>query len=260
MRGKPVKLALFAAAVLALALCASASGERSQSGNLIVSLKGEITPHFLPRTRPVPVAIGLSSDFSTADGGPLPQLRQIAIEVGNRGKLGYRGLPVCKPARVRVTSKSGALAACGSALVGKGHLGGQIGIDGQAPFAFDGRILAFNSRLADGRVVALADVHSEAPPVSFVMPFVIHGGGKRGTKLVAKLPHLAGGLIHVTHFDLTLKRRFRYRGEERSYLSANCAVPRGFTALVFPLLQATYTFAGGHSVTATATRGCSVRK
>jgi len=248
-------------AVASMALgVAGASGERAQSGNLIASLQGEITPHFLPRTRAVPVAISLSSDFSTADGSRLPQLRQISIDVGKRGQLGYQGLPICRSVRIRATNLDEALEACGSALVGHGHLSGQISIPGQAPFDFDGRILTFNGRLANGHVAALADVHSKAPPVSFVMPFVIDKAAAGDTKLVAKLPRAAGGLVHVTHFDLTLERRFRYRGEERSYLEASCAVPRGFTAIVFPLAQATYSFAGGHSVTATATRGCSVRK
>lgn len=256
---------ILSAAACALALAAAAPwvgtalGERAQSGNVIASLAGEIKPHFLPRLRAVPVSLSLSSDFSTADGSELPQLRRISIGVGKRGKLNQAGLPVCPIARIEVTNLRQALAKCDSARVGFGHLSGEVAIAGQRSFSLDGKIVAFNGRLRNGKMAVLADVHSKAPPVSFVMPFLLSGSGG-STRLAAKLPRAAGGWIHVDHFDLTLKRRFQYRGESRSYLNASCAVPKGFTAIVFPLAQATYSFAGDRDVTATAMRGCSVRK
>jgi hypothetical protein len=261
VRRRSISVVVWVVALAALATvwAAGAMGERSQSGNVVVSLSGEIRPHFLPRLRPVPVSIALSSDFSTADGGRLPQLRRISIAVGRRGRLGEAGLPACPIARVQVTTLRRALAECGPARVGFGHLSGEVTIPGQRSFSIDGRILAFNGRLKGGRTAVLADVHSKAPPVSFVMPFVLRRGAA-GAVLTAKLPRAAGGWIHVDHFDLTLQRRYGYRGQRRSYLSARCAVPKGFTAIVFPLLQATYSFAGGHDVSAVAMRGCSVRR
>lgn len=245
---------------LTVLLVASASGERAQSGNLIASLKSEMTPHFLPRTRPVPVSISLSSDFYTADGSPLPELRRISLLVGGgHGQLGPEGLPVCPEGRIQARTRQRALAECGSALVGKGQMNGEVHIEGQPPFPFRGRMLMFNGKRADGRPVALADVHSSSPPVSFVMPFVPRGEDG-GAELTAELPRVAGGFVRVSHFDLTLYRRFRYRGEVRGYLNASCAVPRGFTAIVAPVVQATYDFVGGRSVTVVASRGCSVRK
>jgi hypothetical protein len=260
------KLIVTVASLAALAVLgsgfwgATASGERTQVGQLIVSLDGQITPHFLPRTQPKPVSISVNSNFSTADRSPLPALRRISVGVGSQGTLHRRGLPTCRLERVRATTSERALEECGAALVGRGHLDGAIQIPGQAPFPLEGEILAFNGEI-DGRPAILADVHSEAPPVSFVMPFLIdREEGAVGTTLSAKLPHALGGLIQVTHFDLTLRRRFRHRGEERSYLTASCAVPAGFTALVFPLAKVTYEFSGGRRVTVTAIRSCSVKR
>lgn len=233
--------------------------ERAASGNLIASLSGEIRPHFLPRLRSVPIAIDLSSDFSTSDGSRLPQLRKISLAVGRRGKLSREGLPVCAAARVRATNWRQAMRACGPALVGHGHLEAEVAIGVQKPFAMKARILAFNSRLENGGLAMLADVHSEAPPVSFTMPFVT-SMGKGRTVLTAKLPEAAGKWAHVTHFDLTLERRYRFQGKPRSFLSGRCSVPKGFTGIVFPLAEATYSFAGGRRVLARATRGCSVKK
>jgi len=237
-----------------------ASAERKQVGPVIVSLEGEITPHFLHRTKPEPVAISVGSDFSTEDGSPLPALRRISVGVGSQGALHRRGLPRCPLEQVQARTRERALAECGPALVGKGSLDGAIQIPGQTAFRFEGRVLAFNGEV-DGRPAILADVHSKAPPVSFVMPFLIgRETGMVGTTLSAKLPRALGGLVQVTHFDLTLERRFEHRGKARSYLTASCAVPAGFTALVFPLARVTYDFEGGRSVTVTAIRSCSVKR
>jgi hypothetical protein len=254
----PIAMATIAGMAL---WAASAVGERAQTGNIVASLKGDIRPHFLPRTRAVPVSVGVSSDFSTADGSALPQLRTIALGIGGRGKLDHSGLPLCREARIQATTWNGALGECGAALVGRGRMDGEIHVQGQAAFDFHGRMLLFNGRLDDGRPAALADVVSKGPPVSFVIAFVARPrAGAGGTELVARLPRAAGGFVRVSHFDLSLGRRFRYRGSPRSYLNASCAVPAGFTALVVPMLEATYTFAGGHSVTVVASRGCSVRQ
>jgi hypothetical protein len=236
-------------------------GERMQKGNLIVSVSGKITPHDLPRTGAAPIMLHLSSDFSTADGSRLPQLRRIEIAIGQRGSLLSGGLPFCRAARIRATTVGEAVEACGSSLVGHGRIAADVVIPGQAPFSFSGRLLAFNGRLADGRRAILGDVHSKAPPLSFVMPFVIQPpSGSGGTVITARLPRSAGSWTHLRHFDLTLGRRFRYRGRIRSVMTGSCSVPRGFTGIVFPLAEATYTFAGGQRVSATIRRSCSVRE
>ncbi len=247
------------ATALAAIAAAGAVGERSQSGKVIASLSGEIKPHFLPRLRAVPVSLSVSSNFSTADGSRLPQLKQISISVGRRGELGAAGLPTCPSAAIEATNRRQALARCGAARVGFGHLSGEITLAGQPSFAIDGKIVAFNGELRGGHTVVLADVHSQAPPVSFVMPFVLSPSAS-GTVMTAKLPRAAGGWIHVDHFDLTLKRLFRHGGERRSFLNARCSVPKGFTGIPFPLAEATYTFAGDRRVRVQMIRSCSVRK
>jgi hypothetical protein len=257
-RCSSVAVIMVAVGVAVALVVAAASGERAQEGNLIVSLSGELSPHDLPRVGTAPVKISLDSAFSTADGSRLPQLRRIAIKFGNRGKLTYRGLPICPEASIRFTALAGALAACRSALVGRGRLEAEVGVPGQRSFPIVAQMLAFNGIGAHGRRLILADVHSEAPPVSLVMRFTVRRGA-RATVLAASLPAAAGSWARVSRFDLTLQRRFRYRGHWHSFVTAGCSVPVGFTGIVFPLAQATYGFAGGGQVSVATTRGCSVR-
>ena len=39
---------------------------------------------------------------------------------------------------------------------------------------------------------------------------------------------------HITAFSLRLHRVFEVEGERRSYLSAGCPTPEGFTSATFP--------------------------
>jgi hypothetical protein len=255
----PAALAvLVAVATLAAGL---ARAERTQQGTLIVSLDGGIAPRKLPRHEPAPAAIHLSGDLRTADGSPLPRLRQVELAVGGRGVLGTRGLPTCSRTQIVAATPRGALAACGDALVGSGRLDVEVFIEGQEPFEFRASLRAFNGRLRSGAHVIWLHVFGRRPPSSFVLPFVVrHRPGAFGTALVATLPPGLGPWPHLARFEMTFGRRFSYRGAPRSFLSADCPLPKRFTAGLFPFARATYSFATGTSVSATIVRGCRVRE
>ena len=91
-----------AALVLACSalLAANAAAERSQDGNLIVTLNGGIAPRELPRNEPVPVAVHLAGRVLTTDDAPLPRVNWIELELAWRGVLDTEGLPVCPSARL----------------------------------------------------------------------------------------------------------------------------------------------------------------
>jgi hypothetical protein len=264
LTGRARKPVLSAIAVLVLLLAVGAGiaqAGREQNGNIIASLSGTIAPHYLPRLEPAPARVSLSSDFYTDDGGPLPQLRRIVISMSSRGAMVTRGLPVCRSSSIQATSLAGALEACRPALVGHGKMKAEAVFPGQRPISVTGRILVFNGELESGRPVMMADVHMTAPPASFEMPFSIHRDpGASRVRLVAKLPAAAGTWAHISHFEMTLGRRYEYQGQDQSFLSAACFAPPGFAGTVFPLAQAKYTFAGGRSVTTEANSACRIKK
>lgn len=244
--------------VIGLSLAGVGHAERTQEGNLIGSIDAELTPRTLPREGAAPVTLSLKSNFSTVDGGPLPQLRRIAVVFSNNGVFDT-SLPICRESEIAATTTAGAMHACGDALVGHGRLVATIALPGQEESRFVGRLLAFNGASSDGRPVILADAHSKRPPVSFVMRFVHRTiEGTEATALVAKMPKSAGKWAHIRRFELTLGRRFEKGGEERSFVSAGCNAQPGFDSLVFPFAEATYGFAGGDEVQVAAIRRCLV--
>jgi hypothetical protein len=249
------------AAIVALALLASfgpaASGERVQRGNLVVSLNGDIAPRQLPRDRASPVALRLEGEVRTADGSTLPRLRQIELALAGQGLLSTRGLPVCPRARLRNADREQALERCGTALVGRGRLTATIFVPQQPPFAVRGRLLAFNGRTKGGRRAVWVHTFASDPPVSIVLPFVVrHRSGAFGTALVARVSRSVGPWPRLASFEMTLWRRFWYRGKRRSYLSASCPVPAHFTAGFLSFARATYGFVDGRSLSIETVRSC----
>jgi hypothetical protein len=239
-----------------------AHGERVQDGNVIIRLNAGIAPRRLPRDRPAPVAIRFEGAMRTADGSPLPRVRRVDLGLAGRGVLFTRGLPVCPRSRLRNANSSQALERCGSALVGRGRLNAQVFVPHQAPFGIEASLLAFNGRARKGGRAVWVHAFAADPPVSIVLPLIVRQrpGSAFHTGLVIAVPRTVGPLPHLASFQITLSRRFSYRGKRRSYLSATCPVPPNFTEGFLSVARATYTLAGGrHLESVESARRCIVR-
>jgi hypothetical protein len=122
-------------------------------------------------------------------------------------------------------------------------------------------MLAFNGR-SKGRPAILLHIYGSTPvDVTVVLAFVIRhpAKGKYGTVLSTRIPRLASDLGYVTDVSLTFERTYRYKGRERSFLSARCAAPAGFPGALFSFTKGTFVFAGQRRISTTLTRNCTVR-
>jgi hypothetical protein len=256
-----VRLPLLLCAVAALSfLTSNVTAERAQDRNLIVSLNGGISPLKLPRDHSVPVAVHLEGGVDTADHSPLPRVNRLTLELGWRGELLTKGLPVCPPARLKGIDTDEALAACGGSLVGRGRLRAKIFLPGQIPFNVSAYLLAFNGRTNVGRRAVQIHVYTRDPPISFIIPFVIHHReGAFHTVLVSTLRRSVGTWPHVASFRVNIARSFMHNGKRRSYLNASCPLPSSFTSAFLSFARASYYFAGGRKLTVNAVRSCRAR-
>jgi hypothetical protein len=251
-----------AAIALATGLClaGSAQGEVSQEGNLITSFRGGLTPTRLPREKPAPVAVQVEGDFRTVHGAPLPQLRTISVAINGAGEIDDQGLPTCHPSRIQPATEEEAKKICGPAIVGTGHVTVQVHVENQPTFSVDADLLAFNGPSRHGDKFILAQVYAENPPGAFILTFrVHHGAGLFGTVMSTSLPVAARSWAYLSHFDMTLRRRYSSHGRGHSYVSAACSAPAGFPGAVFPFAKATYGFANGQRIKTTVVRSCRVR-
>jgi len=228
-------------------------------GNLRINFTGDFSPHALPRDRPAPLTVHVAGAISTADGTHPPALRKIEIELNRSGRISTVGLPVCTSAKLQSTTAEAALARCRPALVGRGSFGADV--DFPSPFPAKGSMLAFNGK-RNGRPVLLLHLYGTAPvQTTFVLTLTIkhEPKGQFGTVLSAQIPTLAGGVGSVSQIELTIGRNYTYRGQRRSFISASCAAPAGFTAVPFSLARGNFYFVDGKKIATTLARDCRVR-
>lgn len=250
---------LAAAAALAL-VPGAAVGERTQRGNLIVSLDGGIAPLRLPRDRPAPVAVRIGGEIRTDDGSPLPRVTRTEIALAGSGLLSTHGLPTCPRARLRNATGALAMQRCRAALVGSGRLEAEVFVPEQAPFTIHASLLAFNGSGRGGGAAVWVHAYSADPPVSLVLPFLVrHQDGAFRTVLTAALPRAVGTYPHLARFQLNLSRKYTYRGQRRSFLSASCPVPPSLTAGFLTFARATYSFDDERSLSVDSVRSCRAR-
>jgi hypothetical protein len=258
---KIARLSIVLVLTLGLALAAAAQGESVQEGNLVLHFDGGISPHALPRSEAAPVTVKVATTIDTADDvEPPPQLRKISIGINREGEIFDVGLPTCKVRRIQPTTIAAARRICGGAIVGKGHVGIRVHLPNQPPFTFTGPMLVFNAQPSGGGRRLLAQVYGRKPPSAFVLTFrVKKQPGTFGNVIRTTLPKPAQKWAYVTHFDMTLRRIYTYKGKRHSFISASCPAPEGFPGAVYSFARGKFTFANGRAVSTTLVRDCKVR-
>jgi hypothetical protein len=232
-----------------------------QKGNVRVTVSGALSPQRLPRKGVAPISVSVGGDIATTDKSPPPRLLNLSIELNRNGRIDSAGLPTCPYDALEPASSKRALSACRSALVGRGTFDAEIALPGQQPYPAKGTMLAFNGR-SHGKPVLFGHIYSPRPFAnSFVIVFQIDktGNGTFGTKLAAQLPRALGNWGNLTGIELNLDRRYSYKGERRSYVSAGCPAPKGAGGAVFSLARTTFGFEGGRKLAGTLTGTCTAR-
>jgi hypothetical protein len=260
MRRRP-RLAAALASLLLLALLAAtpSAAETVQQGGVRLSFQGQLQPRRLPRATPAPVRLSIRAGIAGADGGPLPQLRELELAINRVGRIDAAGLPVCHLDQIQPASTAEALRSCRPALVGTGRFSASVQITEQVPYPSRGRIVAFNGRFR-GRPAILLHVYGTEPvPTSYTLPLTItHTGGTFGIVLRTSLAETTPSAGRVTGLSLRLGRTYAAAGRRHSYLSATCPAPRGFTVASLPFVRARLGFAD-RAVDVTVQRSCGVR-
>jgi hypothetical protein len=258
MNAKRAKTALLAVALAAFSAASLAHAEVIQRGNLRVSFDGKISPKALPREGSAPVRVAVAAKIASTDAAQPPQLRTMTIAINRYGRFNPSVVPVCSLREIQPSTTQNALKACGPSLIGQGTFSAKVLLTQQAPFPSGGKLYAFNG-IVHGRPAILAHVYGTHPiPTSFTLVFEVKPSrGTFGTVLRADLPEVAGDSGYITGLSLNLGKTVRSHGKSRSYLSASCPAPKGFSGAVFPFAKASFDF-GKRSVNSTLTRNCKV--
>jgi hypothetical protein len=245
--------------VASLTFVSLAQAEITAKGDLFIRFGGGISPQALPRSEPAPIAVRIEGSIRTVGHNP-PPLRRIKIALNRGGTLSAAGLPVCRRPEIELANPSEALTACGAALVGGGGFTAFTSLPDQPATLVRGEILLFNSK-EHGRPAILAHVYQAKPPFTrFVVFHIGHSSGTYGTIITGQLPESINRDGYLKSIFLQLQRRYSFRARARSYLTASCPAPAGFTKAIFPFAETSLSFADGRTLASTLTRTCSVRR
>ncbi len=226
MRGK-LLLGGALVAALALVLATAAAGSRNvyRSGNLVLYDNGGISPTKLPRHGSAPVTARIEGQIKTADGSHPPALQHIEAEIGKTIHIDTVGLPACTVGKLTATTTAAAKRSCPGAILGSGSAEVEVAFPEQAPFSSTGPLVLFNGGVHGKTTTVYLHAYVSVPaPTAVVVPAEltpIHDG-LYGTKLTATVPKIAGGAASATKFRLIIGRRYTYKGEQHSFVSASC--------------------------------------
>jgi hypothetical protein len=196
-----------------LVTAGSASAVTVLAGNLLIKIDGATSPKALPKNKMAPIGFHGSASVATRDGSHIPPALSTQLLVDRHIKIDTTGLPTCTLAQIQSTSPAAAMKACGGALIGKGTSTAQVQFPEQAPFTAKGYREQFYYVYADVPV----------PTALIAVAKVSKGTGKYGYKISISIPEIAGGAGSFSGAEFTINRKWTYKGEKHSFLSAECA-------------------------------------
>jgi hypothetical protein len=217
--------ALFAGLGLLLATAALGARKVERFGNIVIADNGGISPSKLPKHEAAPVTAHIVGELSTVDGSHLPALRSVELDVDRTIGVDAVGLPACRAGQIAASTTTAAKRACAGAIVGSGSAEVEVAFPEQTPFRATGPVVLFNAGVRGRTTSVLLHAYVDVPaPTAIVVPATvarIHRG-RFGLHIDAPIPKIAGGAGSVTKFQLTVGRRFTYKGQQKSFLVASC--------------------------------------
>jgi hypothetical protein len=193
-------------------------------GDLALHVKGVISPSVLPRNEMAPISVHVRGSVETIDGTHVPPAQTVHLQIDRHFRIESIGLPTCTLGKIVASPPSHAMKVCGSALIGRGHATAQVAFPEQLPFSATGPLLAFNGPPIGGypEMFFYIYVAVPAPSALVVVAKLSKDHGKYAYEVSQTIPKLAGGSGSLTGFELTLGRRWTYKGKRHSYLNAEC--------------------------------------
>ncbi len=249
---------------LAVAVAGAVVASAALAGPTVVGPDGntqaidvKVAPKKLSTTRATPVSLKVTTKTTSttaANGVPSPAVQAVVDFDGNT-KLFTKGVPTCSAERLQNISTEAAVGVCGKAKIGGGKATALIPVGSQV-FTEGTTVTAFNGVPQGGKSSVLLHTYGTAPvQVTLVLNGVITNYNKQGygPRLTIGIPLIAGGTGALTDFQATIDKKFTYKGQKRSYVTALCKKS--------PLkARGAFTFRDGVTLTAKSTQGCTKRK
>lgn len=218
------------------------------------SIETVIGPKSLPKKTFGPATLKVvtkTTSTTAANGVPSPAVNA-TIDFDKGAKIFTKGLPTCNPSLLQSVSTEIAEEKCGEAKIGSGVAHALIPV-GSRVLPAEQTVTAFNGVPKGGKPVVLLHSYGTTPvQTTLVLEGTVSNYNKQGfgPRLDIKIPLIAGGTGALTDFQVTINKKWRYKGEKVSFISGQCATKKFKTRSVF-------TFLDGESLEALHTQTCT---
>ena len=246
--------AAVAAAIVASAAIAGSTGAgvTTPDGNT-QSVGVQITPRKLYKKTFTPANLEATTKLNSgAVGGvPSPTVR-VVLDFDKNAKLFTKGIPTCDPAKLQNTSTDIAKQLCRPAIIGTGTATVLLPV-GTKIYTVPATVTAFNGVPQGGKPVVLLHTYSTTPiQTTLVLSGPVSNYNKEGygPRLDLTVPLLAGGQGALIDFNVKVSKKYKYKGQSVSFISAKCPNSKKLKA------RAQFTFLDGESSTPTTTQTC----
>jgi hypothetical protein len=247
-------------AVAAMAFVATAAlgvGVAGPDGN-VQDLTVTFSPKKLSKSKFQPAVLNVVTSLSTttaANGVPVPATRAV-LDFDKNVTLYTKGIPSCTSAKLQNQSTDLAKAACPKSVVGGGAATVLLPVGAQV-FTENVTITAFAGPPQGGRPVILLHTFGATPvQVATVLTGTISNFNKQGygPRLDVQIPPLAGGTGALTVFQTKVNKKYTYKGQKRSYVSAKCPSSKKLK------YRGAFTFSDGVTLTPAHVQKCTPKK
>lgn len=244
-------VALASAAVAVAGPVVSGPDGNTQSIDSLITPKKLSKTKFTPGTLQVTTVTGSTTD---PNGVPSPAIHA-TIDFDKNATLFTKGLPTCNPAKVINQSTEAAEQACGNAKIGSGHAVALL--RSSKVYEVPQVVTAFNGTPKGGKPTVILHTYGTVPlQASVVLVGTVSNLNKEGygPRLDLEVPLIAGGTGSLTEFEVKISKKWRYKGEQRSFISAKCPNSKKLKA------RGTFTYRDGQALTAFSTQTCKQTK
>lgn len=194
-------------------------------GSIEVVAEGGFSPTTLPKHETAPITLHGEGRIGTTDGSLPPILKTLTFWFDKHGAVVTKGLPYCTKGKLAATTSAQARKVCAGSIVGEGSGTALIAFPEQKPFKASSPITIFNAPPHNGNPTVLAHAYLSVPaPTTYIVPVEIQKvhNGPFGFHTVAQIPKIAGGYGIPISGNLTIGKKWTFKGQKLSYANASC--------------------------------------
>lgn len=225
MRKNVLRTAILAVAALLLLGGGALAAIVLRAGPVEVTAEGGFTPTTLPKHKTAPITLHGEGRIGNTEGGLPPILKTLIVWYDKHGAVVTKGLPYCTKGKLTATTSATARKVCAGSIVGEGHGTALIAFPEQRPFKASSPITIFNAAPHNGNPTVLAHAYLSVPaPTTYIVPVEIQkvNAGPYGFRTEAVIPQIAGGAGIPLEGELTIGKKWTFKGQKLSYANASC--------------------------------------